>query len=229
MSLVFDTAILNNVSDGGIIDYNAISGGPEASTTIVTSPFSGVSQRNVNRLDRLRRYSINTALLSQQQLNNLRQFWECRDAYARGFLMRDMSEFWASADGSPQTPIATPTVFGTGDGVTVNFGLYKTYSSGGVTRTRRIIKPISPTVSIYKNAVLQTLTTHYTIDYTTGIITFVTAPANGLSLTWTGRFWTPVRFETDQFTAEMADALTALSYQGLPMLEIPPAEFGLSY
>ena len=230
MAVVFDeTAILNNISDGGIIDYNAISGGPEGSTTIVTSPFSGVSQRNVNRLDRLRRYSINTALLTQQQLNNLRQFWECRDAYARGFLMRDMTEFWASADGSPQTPIATPTVFGTGDGSTVNFGLYKTYSSGGVTRTRRIIKPISGTVSIYKNAVLQTLTTHYTIDHTTGIVTFVTAPGNGLSLTWSGRFFTPVRFETDVFNAEMSDALTGLSYQGLPMLEIPPAEFSLSY
>ena len=54
MAVVFDeTAILNNLSDGGIIDYNAISGGPEGSTTIVSSPFSGVSQRNVNRLDRL--------------------------------------------------------------------------------------------------------------------------------------------------------------------------------
>lgn len=229
MALVFDTVLLNNPSDGGIIDYSAISGGPEASTTVVTNPFSGASQRNVNRLDRLRRYTVNTALLTQQQLNDLREFWECRDAMARAFLMRDMADFWASRNGSPVQPIGTPILFGAGDGAEVNFGLYKTYSSGGVTRTRRIIKPATGTVSIYKNDVLQTLTTHYTIDYTTGIVTFVSAPANGHTLKWTGRFYVPVRFESDQFSAEMADALTGLSYQGLEMLEVPPSEFDLSY
>jgi uncharacterized protein (TIGR02217 family) len=217
------------VADGGIIDYSAIRGGPEASTAVVTNPFSGVSQRNVNRLDRIRRYNLDTAYLTQQQLNDLREFWECRDAIARAFLMRDMTDFWASRDGSPAQPINTPMLFGTGDGAEVNFGLYKTYSSGGVTRTRRIIKPVSGTVSIYKDGVLQTLTTHYTIDHTTGIVTFVSAPGNTLALTWTGRFYVPVRFESDVFNAEMVDALTSLSYQGMQLLEVPPGEFDLNY
>ena len=227
LSLVFDSVLLNNVSDGGIIDYNAISGGPEASTAVLTNPFSGVSQRNVNRLDRIRRYNINTALLTQQQLNNLREFWECRDAIARAFLMRDMTDFWASRDGSPTQPINTPMLFGTGDGAQVYFGLYKTYSSGGVTRTRRIIKPVSGTVTIYKNDVA--LLTGYSIDYDTGIVSIGIAPAMGDTLKWTGRFYVPVRFESDVFNAEMSDALTALSYQGLQMLEVPPGEFNLDY
>lgn len=224
MAATFDeTAVLTDV-----IDYNAISGGPEKSTTVVTSPFSGVSQRNVNRLDPLHRYSVNTALLTQTQLNNLRAFFHCRDGMARGFRMKDCTEFWASADGSFSSPIATPSNFGTGDGSTTVFGLYKTYTSGGVTRTRRIVKPVSGSVSIYKNGVLQTLTTDYTIDYATGIVTFVSAPTNGHALTWTGRFDVPVRFASDYFNVSMNDAVSALSYNDLPLLEIPAAEFELA-
>lgn len=224
MATVFDeSAVLTDV-----IDYNAISGGPEKSTTIITSPFSGVSQRNVNRLDPLHRYSVNTALLTQSQLNALREFFHCRDGMARGFRMRDCTEFWASSDGDFNSPIGTPNQFGTGDGSTTVFGLYKTYTSGGVNRTRRIVKPVSATVSIYKNGVLQTLTTDYTIDYATGIVTFVSAPTNGHALTWTGRFDVPVRFATDFFDAAMNDAATAISYNNLPLLEIPHAEFELA-
>lgn len=227
MSLVFDNVLLNNTSDGGILNYSAIRGGPVASTSVVRNPFSGTSQRNVNRLDRLRRYTIDTALLTQQEFNNLIEFWECRDAMARAFLMRDMRDFWASRDGSPRTPIATPMLFGTGDGATVYFGLYKTYSSGGVTRTRRIIKPISGTVTIYKNDVA--MTTGYSIDYATGIVSIGIAPALNDTLKWTGRFYVPVRFESDTFDGEQTDALTGMSYQGMELLEVPPAEFNLDY
>lgn len=224
MATVFDeTAVLTD-----IIDYSAISGGPEGSTTIVRSPLSGVSQRNVNRYDPLHRYSINTALLTQAQLNSLRAFFRCRDAQGRGFRLLDMAEYWASADGTPATPIGTPNQFGTGDGTTTIFGLYKTYTSGGVTRTRRIVKPVSGTVSIYKNDVLQTLTTHYTIDHATGIVTFTAAPTNGHTLKWTGHFHVPVYFATDWFNTEMNDAVSAISMPQIPLVEIPAAEFELS-
>ncbi|MBL8186594.1 MAG: TIGR02217 family protein [Acidobacteria bacterium] len=224
MAAVFDeTAILTDV-----IDYSAISGGPEKSTTVIASPFSGVSQRNVNRLDPLHRYTITTALLTQAQMSALREFFHCRDGMARGFRMKDCMEFWASSDGSFASPIATPNNFGTGNGSTTVFGLYKTYSSGGVTRTRRIVKPVSGSVSIYKNGVLQTLTTDYTIDYTTGIVTFTSAPTNGHALTWTGMFHIPVRFATDYFNVATNDAITAISYDNLPLLEIPAAEFELA-
>lgn len=223
MAVTLDNVVLND-----IISYSAISGGPEKSTTVITNPISGVSQRNVNRLDPLHRYTINTALLTQQELNNLRAFFHCRDGMARAFLFKDMTEFWASSDGTPSSPIGTPTNFGTGNGSLTAFGLYKTYSSGGVTRTRRIVKPISGTVSIYKNGVLQTETTHYTIDTATGIVTFTSAPTNGHALTWTGQFYVPVWFGMDRFEPAMGDALTELQYNQLPLNEVPAAMFGLS-
>jgi uncharacterized protein (TIGR02217 family) len=229
LPVTFDqTAILNNPVNGGVIDYNAISGGPEHSTLVVTSPFSGVSQRNVNRLDPLHRYTIQTALLKQQQLNDLRAFFVCRDGMARGFLMLDMTEFWFSANGSPYTPTGTPNQFGTGNGVITQFGLYKRYSSGGVVRDRRIVKPVSGTITIYNNAVLQVESANYTLDYTTGIVTFTAAPANGNALTVTGQFFVPVRFATDFFDPGMTDALTGLRLENLPLLEIPTAEFDLT-
>lgn len=227
MAAVVDNVLLNNTIDGGIIDYSAISGGPQASTTIVSNPLTGVSQRNVNRLDKLHRYTVHTSLLTPEELADLREFWHCRDGMARGFLMRDMTESWASQDGTMFAPIATPAQFGTGNGTLTAFGLYKTYSSGGITRTRRIIKPKEGSVKIYKNGVLQTEITHYTIDHQTGIVTFQTAPANGHALTWTGLFFVPVRFGSDDFDAGMNDALTNLSYQNMPLIEIPPAEFDL--
>lgn len=222
MSVVFDSVELP-------ILFNRISsGGPEGSTAIVTSPFSGVSQRNVNRLDMLWKGAVDYSLLQPSELRDLIAFFRCRDAMARGFLLTDYTDFWAAADGTADSPVGTPAVFGTGDGSTTVFGLYKPYTSGGQTRTRRIVKPKSATAVIYKNAVLQTLTTHYTIDYTTGIVTFVSAPTNGHSLTATFEFYVPVRFATDHFNPSIGDGVTEISLSGLPMAEILPAEFGLA-
>lgn len=71
---------------------------------------------------------------------------------------------------------------GVGNGSNKNFQLVRTF--GGV------IEPVqSPnTAAIYKNGVLQTLGTHYSIT-STGIVVFVTAPANGDIITWTGTFY----------------------------------------
>lgn len=52
-------------------------------------------------------------------------------------------------------------------------------------------------VSIYKDGVLQTITTHYTYDATLAKVTFVAAPASPLALTWTGTYYRRVRFAED--------------------------------
>ena len=222
MAVVFDEVELP------VFFTRVTNGGPKGSTTVITNPFSGVSQRNVNRLDQLWEGVIEYAHLEPQELNDLIAFFRCRDAMARGFLLTDYTDFWASSDGTADDPIGTPMQFGTGDGSTTVFGLHKRYTSGGVTRERRIVKPVSGTVSIYKNDVLQTLTTHYTIDYSTGIVTFVAAPTNGHTLKWTGEFYIPVRFATDHFNPSVGDAVTEISLSGLPLMEIAAAEFELS-
>jgi hypothetical protein len=60
-----------------------------------------------------------------------------------------------------------------------------------------ITAPDMGTVTIYKNYVAQTPTTDYTFN-SAGMITFGSAPANALALTWTGNYYRRVRFLDDE-------------------------------
>lgn len=72
------------------------------------------------------------------------------------------------------------------------------------------LEPVFDTNSapqIYVNGVLKTLTTDYTIS-ATGLVTFVTAPPSGQSVTWTGTYYRRCKFtqsimETTKFMANL--------------------------
>ncbi len=104
----------------------------------------------------------------------------------------------------PSDNSVTAMNFGTGDGSTKIFQMTRTFGAGGNT----FIEPcqnINGAPSIYVNGVLKTLTTDYTIS--NGLVTFVTAPGNGLAITWTGSFYYRCRFLQDvsDFSLFMAD------------------------
>lgn len=80
--------------------------------------------------------------------------------------------------------------FGTGDGTTTIF--YLTDEMG------ERVSALNGTATIFKDGFLQTVTTHYTVDSSTGQITFVSAPTAGQALTWSGYFYRRVRFADDQ-------------------------------
>jgi uncharacterized protein (TIGR02217 family) len=90
---------------------------------------------------------------------------------------------------------------GTGDGSTLTFQVTKTYdpsqvilgSPGSVTYVRDIYLPRSGLV-VKVDGTTKTIVTDYTIG-ATGIITFTSAPANAKSITVTGEFDIPVRFD----------------------------------
>ncbi len=90
----------------------------------------------------------------------------------------------------PYNASVTAQGFGTGDGTTTVF-----YLTDEMTER---VSAVNGTASIYKAGVLQTITTHYTIDTSTAKVTFVTAPTAGQALTWTGAFYRRVRFADDQ-------------------------------
>jgi uncharacterized protein (TIGR02217 family) len=85
------------------------------------------------------------------------------------------------------SPTACP--FGTGTGAQTVFQLVDNegYSAG-----------IIQSAAIYVNGVLQTSGVSY--NATTGVVTFTTAPANGLPITWTGQFARICRFDDDTMT-----------------------------
>jgi uncharacterized protein (TIGR02217 family) len=115
-------------------------------------------------------------------------FLEVRNAYrATGggldsFKFRDWSDYQA-----------TDETFGIGDGSTFIFSLYKNHSFGSATHSRRIYQPVSA-ISLKADGV--TIGGGYSVNYTTGIVTFVAPPADEAVLTWSGEFDIPVRFDS---------------------------------
>lgn len=131
---------------------------------------------------------------SQQDVNYL----AVKNAYraARGgqsFDFQDHSEYQA-----------TDELFGTGDGSQTVFPLYILYEFGSETHLRRIYRPVSP-ISLKVDGVA--FPSGYSVNYTTGIVTFSSAPAVDAVLTWTGEFNIPVRFDSTFNTAMPATHL----------------------
>lgn len=186
------------------ISYGS-SGGPEYTTDIVIST-SGHEQRNVNWSQARLRYNVAKGVKTKDQLGNLIAFFRARKGRAYGFRFKDWSDFSASNE-----------VIGTGNGSATQFQLVKRYLSGGVQETRTITKPVAGTVSVYKNAVLQT--TGVSVSSTTGVVTFATAPANGVTVTASFEFDVPVRFDTDRLAASM-DSYGTHSWDDIPLVEV---------
>lgn len=93
---------------------------------------------------------------------------------------------------------------GEGDGSTTTFQLiftaatYTTDSPPSVVResTRDINYPLADTVVMYKD---NTPTTAFSVNYSTGVVTFTSPPANGVIITADYRYAWPVRFVSETF------------------------------
>lgn len=181
------------------------SGGPEYATDIVASQ-SGYEQRNVNWEQARARYNVAHGVKTKAQLDALIAFFRARKGRAHGFRFKDWTDYQATAES-----------LGTGDGVTTQFQLMKRYVSGAVTELRTITKPVSGTVQIYKNAVLQS--SGVSVNTTTGVVTFTAAPAIGQAITATYQFDVPVRFDTDKLSASL-DAYGIHSWLDIPLVEV---------
>jgi uncharacterized protein (TIGR02217 family) len=69
--------------------------------------------------------------------------------------------------------------------------LVRVYTFGGASYTRPITKPVATGLVVRQNGVAKAVT----VDTLTGLITPTTAWTPGATLTWTGEFRVPVRFD----------------------------------
>lgn len=180
-------------------------GGPQYSTDIVIMQ-SGYEQRNANWSQARAQYNVAHGVKTQAQLDMLVAFFRARKGRADGFRFKDWTDYQVTAQ-----------AIGTGNGSTTVFQLVKTYISGGITETRTISKPVSGTINIYLNAVLQN--SGYTLDTTTGLVTFSTAPGNGVAITADFQFDVPARFDTDRLSATL-DSYGSRSWHDIPIVEV---------
>lgn len=155
-------------------------GGPLARTRI-RSLRNGHERRNVEADVARHRFT-----LPFQNIKNMEYLSELKNAHmamygmAHSFLVKDWSDYTADGEDlglapSGQTPVQ----------------LVRNYSFGPVTRVRDITKPV--VVTVYQDGVAKPGTT----DPLTGLFTPTTNWTPGATLTWTGEFRVPVRFDND--------------------------------
>lgn len=173
-------------------------GGPRYRTTIVENA-SGFEQRQQEWDYPLFEYSIGLKFWDEASIGSLLDFFHARAGAAYAFRYKDWSDYTAGLVRSGNTwVVGTPVPIGTGTGAQTVFDFVKKYTSGGVTRTRRITRPVSGTAKVYLNGALQS--SGYTVDYSTGKVTFTSAPGSGVAVAWAGEFDVPARFAEDQMS-----------------------------
>ncbi len=150
-----------------------------------------------------------TNALVLDSLNAVIAFFYARQGRAHTFKFKDWADF----------EITGPQPIGIGDGANTIFQIYKRYVSGPTAYDRTITLPIASTFNVYVNSVLKTITTDYTIDEATGIITFVVAPPNLQDVDVEGEFDIPVRFDTDALDISM-ETYEAGVVPSIPIVEV---------
>jgi uncharacterized protein (TIGR02217 family) len=190
------------------------SGGPERKTEIVTLG-SGFEERNAVWANSRRHYDVGYGVKTLDDLHAVIAFFEARLARLYGFRFRDFADFRSCAPNEAVTPLDQP--IGTGDGATTQFQLIKTYVSGPSNWVRTIGKPVSGTVRVAVAGVEQT--SGVTIDDTTGLIAFDSAPATAAAITAGYEFDTPVRFDTDSLSINLSN-FAAGEIPSIPLVEI---------
>jgi uncharacterized protein (TIGR02217 family) len=174
-------------------------GGPMRKTEIAELD-SGYEERNTPWADSRRKYDISYGIKDLNDMHEVLEFWEARRGRLHGFRFKDWSD-WKSCAPLTNTAFGDQTI-GTGTGALTTFQLKKTYSAASSPYVRTIKKPVSGTVKIGVNG--SNVSSGWTVDTTTGIVTFSSAPANGHSVTAGFEFDVPVRFLDDEVAIALA-------------------------
>lgn len=234
-------------------------GGPKFNTTVLPLS-SGREKRNINWKNVRCEYDISYGIKEFDQIELLKNFFYARRGKAYGFRFKDWGDYEC-----------TNQIIGTGNGVKTAFQLIKTYVSGNDSYTRTISKPVffenelqqpefavgHPNVDISGNptggytfhviGAAQKAIYTPTIDYTTGVVTFLKDPTTLLNQTAIDaaiaagttppapitaplglnkllrvthfEFDVPVRFDTDHLDISQ-DTWATQSWDQIPLVEV---------
>ena len=189
-------------------------GGPERRTQIVEMA-SGDEERNGSWADSRRRYDASYGIRKADDLAVVTAFFEARRGRLYGFRWKDWVDYKSGLPSASPTAVDQP--LGTGNGLATTFQLVKLYTSGAQSWTRTITKPVAGTVTLALNGVTQI--TGWTVNTTTGLVTFVAAPAPGVAITAGFEFDVPVRFDTDTLDVTL-DFERLGSITSIPLIEV---------
>ncbi len=208
MSMAFhEVRFPDNISRGA-------RGGPERRTQIVELA-SGDEERNASWANSRRRYDVAYGIRRSDDLAAVVAFFEARNGRLHGFRFKDWGDHKSCLPSG--TPSPSDQAIGIGDGATTDFQLVKRYTSGAQSWTRAVSKPVAGSLRIALDGVEQI--SGWSIDTTTGLITFDTAPESGVAITAGFEFDVSVRFDTDALDVTL-DLERLGSITSIPLLEL---------
>lgn len=184
-------------------------GGVERRTEVVTLA-SGFERRSTPWAHGRRRYLIGAGLRSLDDAAALVAFFEARRGRLYGFRFRDFADFKSSAPSGLVSPVDQP--LGVGDGETTTFALTKAYGD----LARPITRPVAESVRLAADG---EPVTAFTVDATTGLVTFDDPPTDGAALTAGFEFDVPVRFDTDRIDVTL-ESFEAGRIVAVPLIEL---------
>lgn len=192
-------------------------GGPTFHTTIMTLA-SGFERRNVDWSLTRQQWDVASGVKSPEQANALIKFFYARLGRAFGFRFQAPNDykmpFWNATPGDiDPLPLQCTT-----DGVSNTFQIRKPYGDAGSTYFRPLSKIVDASEALYDNGVL---TTDYTIDITTGIVTLgsTIAATTGHLITASCEFDVPMRFDSDAM-GMITHVETLLEWTSIPLIEV---------
>lgn len=209
-------------------------GGPGYSTT-VNPGFSGYEQRNQNWAQARAQYSVSFENKPLAEWSAFEAMFHATRGMANAFRLFDPGDY-----------SGTGQFIGTGDGVTQDFQLQKTYTFviSDYEVVRPVQKVITSLVPTYQGNVLtDTLVVYdngsvrshnpgyiagggvqYTLNANTGVVHFITPPTAGHVITADFQYHIPVRFDLDtlqkQFITPLGATQLLVTVTGIRLIEV---------
>jgi uncharacterized protein (TIGR02217 family) len=191
-------------------------GGPERRTDVVQLA-NGFEERNTPWAHSRRRYDAGLGMRSLDDVEELIAFFEARQGQLYAFRWKDWTDFKSCTVHADIT--FTDQTIAIGDGQTTVFSLMKTYQSGLQSYARPIKKPVLGTVKMGLAGAQVQEAVDYSIDLTTGEVTFASPPDDGIPITAGFEFDVPVRFDTDRLQISV-ESFKAGAVPNVPIVEV---------
>lgn len=181
------------------ISYGS-AGGPKYNTSVIVVK-SGREKRNINWNYPRIEFDVSYGILEFSDLENLIAFFHIVQGKGYTFRFKDFSDYKScNVDTTPSHNDQTITPVGES---TTEYQIYKTYSyTTHARQSRKITKPVEGTVCVGIDGTEQT--SGWSMDYSTGIITFDSAPGTA-TVTAGYEFDIEARFDTDSLSTNLED------------------------
>lgn len=169
-------------------------GGPTWNTSVVTVD-SGYEQRNQPWAEDLGQWDLGSYVQTQADAALLLAFFNRVQGKTHTWRFKDWKDYQMG-----------PQQIGVGDGTQATFQLYKTYDPQPGAYMKVIKKPVAGTVTVTVAGAPRTEGTDYTLDTTTGRMTFLEGhiPTAGQQVGASCEFDKPCRFDLDHLAISYA-------------------------